>query len=107
MGGVLSEFEKREIELLRKSLALVDAGYLLHGPDFHSCGLLLQLLDRLTETSKTLQAVAEAAEALSTAMVEQISRLDDANYDMIEEPWAHLTCAIQEWRNPKPSAKSA
>jgi hypothetical protein len=40
-----------------------------------------------------LQRVMDAAEVLSSAMVE--SEAKDADYEMVEEPWSHLTAAIQ------------
>ena len=51
--------------------------------------------DQLGKVSKIdlLQNVMDAAEVLSMAMVE--SEAKGANYDMIDEPWQHLTAAIQ------------
>ncbi len=41
----------------------------------------------------SLQKVMDAAEVLSTAMVE--SEANGADYEMVDEPWQHLTAAIQ------------
>lgn len=46
-----------------------------------------------------LERVAEAAEVLSTAMV--ASEASGGNYDLVDEPWQHLTAAIQNWRREK------
>lgn len=48
----------------------------------------------------TLERVAEAAEVLSTAMI--ASEATGSDYSAVDDPWRHLTAAIQNWRQVWP-----
>ena len=55
MIEILTDHKKSELEKLRRSLMLADAGYAYVPPAFPSCGVLLSLIDRLVDTTQKLQ----------------------------------------------------